>query len=296
MITRISKRRRNRQGKEVWKFVSAAVAITSIFIIYPIVYSLVLSMYRTRGLSSRFVGLGNIQRMFGDAVFLKALGNNLIYLVFQVPLMLVLGLFLAVLVNSPKLKFRTFFRLALFLPCVISLVAYSILFKMMFQTDGLINNFLMAIYVISKPINWLNDPFWAKVTIIIALCWRWTGYNMMFFLSGLQTISGNTLEAAEIDGANGLKKFFLVIVPQLKPIILFTTIMSTIGTVQLFDEVVNLTGGGPSNATLTASQLIYNQSFVYTSDFGYAATLSWALVIIIGLLSLLQFKVAGDNS
>lgn len=121
-------------------------------------------------------------------------------------------------------------------------------------------------------------------------------YNMMFFLSGLQTISGNTLEAAEIDGANGLKKFFLVIVPQLKPIILFTTIMSTIGTVQLFDEVVNLTGGGPSNATLTASQLIYNQSFVYTSDFGYAATLSWALVIIIGLLSLLQFKVAGDNS
>ncbi|NLJ31188.1 MAG: sugar ABC transporter permease, partial [Clostridiales bacterium] len=226
MITRISKRRRNRQGKEVWKFVSAAVAITSIFIIYPIVYSLVLSMYRTRGLSSRFVGLGNIQRMFGDAVFLKALGNNLIYLVFQVPLMLVLGLFLAVLVNSPKLKFRTFFRLALFLPCVISLVAYSILFKMMFQTDGLINNFLMAIYVISKPINWLNDPFWAKVTIIIALCWRWTGYNMMFFLSGLQTISGNTLEAAEIDGANGLKKFFLVIVPQLKPIILFTTIMS----------------------------------------------------------------------
>lgn len=118
---------------------------------------------------------------------------------------------------------------------------------------------------------------------------------MIFYLAGLQNISDDTLEAAAIDGANGFQKFFFVVIPQLKPVIVFTTITSTIGTIQLFDEVVNLTGGGPSNETLTVAQLIYNHSFVYTSNFGYSATLSWVLVIIIALLSVIQLKLSKTN-
>ena len=275
----------------VWKFIWPAVLMSAIFLLYPIFYSIYLSLHKMQGLNAVYVGIGNYLRMFQDKVFLKALKNNFIFLIFQVPIMIILGLVLAFLLNSKDLKGRKFFQLALFLPSVMSLVSYAIIFKMMFQIGGVINNGLLATGILQHPIDWLNHPFWAKVTVIIALCWRWTGYNMIFYLSGLQNISYDTLEAAAIDGANSFQTLFKVVIPQLKPVILFTTITSTIGTIQLFDEVVNLTGGGPSNETLTAAQLIYNHSFVYTSNFGYSATLSWALVVIVAILSIIQVKI-----
>ena len=285
----------SRKRREVWKFISFAMILSSIFMIYPILYSIYLSLHTMQGLQSVFVGLDNYVRMFQDTIFHKALFNNFVFLIFQVPIMVFLGLLLAFVLNTPKLVGRTFFKLALFLPSVTSLVSYAVLFKMMFQIGGIINRDLLAIGIIQQPLYWLNSPFWAKVTVIIALCWRWTGYNMIFYLAGLQNISDDTLEAADIDGANSFQKFFRIIIPQLKPVIVFTTITSTIGTIQLFDEVVNLTGGGPSNATLTAAQLIYNHSFVYTSNFGYSATLSRALVVIIAVLSYAQFRLAKDD-
>lgn len=285
----------SRKRREVWKFISFAMILSSIFMIYPILYSIYLSLHTMQGLQSVFVGLDNYVRMFQDTIFHKALFNNFVFLIFQVPIMVFLGLLLAFVLNTPKLVGRTFFKLALFLPSVTSLVSYAVLFKMMFQIGGIINRGLLAIGIIQQPLDWLNSPFWAKVTVIIALCWRWTGYNMIFYLAGLQNISDDTLEAADIDGANSFQKFFRIIIPQLKPVIVFTTITSTIGTIQLFDEVVNLTGGGPSNATLTAAQLIYNHLFVYTSNFGYSATLSWALVVIIAVLSYAQFRLAKDD-
>lgn len=285
----------SRKRREVWKFISFAMILSSIFMIYPILYSIYLSLHTMQGLQSVFVGLDNYVRMFQDTIFHKALFNNFVFLIFQVPIMVFLGLLLAFVLNTPKLVGRTFFKLALFLPSVTSLVSYAVLFKMVFQIGGIINRGLLAIGIIQQPLDWLNSPFWAKVTVIIALCWRWTGYNMIFYLAGLQNISDDTLEAADIDGANSFQKFFRIIIPQLKPVIVFTTITSTIGTIQLFDEVVNLTGGGPSNATLTAAQLIYNHSFVYTSNFGYSATLSWALVVLIAVLSYAQFKLAKDD-
>lgn len=292
MQIRSKDKRGRRQNQDVWKFIIFSVVLSSVFLLYPILYSIYLSLHNMQGLQSVFVGFGNYLRMFQDDIFWKALMNNFTFLIFQVPIMVVLGLLMAFLLNMPNLKGRTFFKLALFLPCVTSLVSYAVLFKMMFQMGGIVNDTLMAIGIVQNPIDWLNSPFWAKVTVIIALCWRWTGYNMIFYLAGLQNISDDTLEAAEIDGANGFQKFFKVVIPQLKPVIVFTTITSTIGTIQLFDEVVNLTGGGPSNETLTAAQLIYNHSFIYTSNFGYSATLSWALVIIIAILSIIQLKIS----
>ncbi|HYF75116.1 MAG TPA: sugar ABC transporter permease, partial [Candidatus Nitrosocosmicus sp.] len=158
-----------------WIFISVAVILALVFLLYPVIYSIILSFHSTKGLTSTFVGFGNIERLLKDKILFKALFNNFTFLIFQVPIMLTLSLIFAVMLNSAKIRFRSFFRLALFLPCVTSLVAYSVLFKMIFQIDGVVNTILMNIHLISTPINWLNDPFWARVTIVIALCWRWTG-------------------------------------------------------------------------------------------------------------------------
>lgn len=209
--------------------------------------------------------------------------------------MVILALFISVLLNDKNLKFKGFFRTAIFLPCITSLVAYSVVFKYLFSSDGLVNSLLLNLHVIGTPIQWITDPFWAKVTIIIAITWRWTGYNMIFYLSGLQNIDSSIYEAARIDGASPIRQFFSITVPLLKPIILFTSITSTIGTLQLFDEIMNITKGGPGNATSSISQYIYNLSFKYSSDFGYAATVSYSIVIMIIILSIIQFKVAGEK-
>lgn len=279
-----------------WMFISITVITFLVFILYPVLNSLFLSFHSVKGIVQKFNGINNYKRMFNDVLFKKSLFNTFIYLIVQVPIMLTLAMFLATLLNSKKLRFKTFFRTAIFLPCVTSLVAYSVLFKLIFAPNGIINYLLTSLKLISVPIAWLSDPILAKVVIIIALLWRWTGYNMIFYLAALQNVPSETYEAAEIDGANSLKKFFYITIPQLKPIILFTTIMSTIGTLQIFDEPMNLTRGGPANATLSISQYIYNQSFVYAPNFGYAATLSYVVVFIVAILAFIQIKVAGEES
>ncbi|GGG11199.1 lactose ABC transporter permease [Paenibacillus abyssi] len=279
-----------------WSFISVAVIMICVFYFYPMVQALILSLQSGRGMNLQFVGLDNYVRLFTDSMFIAAVKNTFIYLIVQVPIMIILGLFISVLLNDSRLKFKGFFRTAIFLPCVTSLVAYSVIFKYLFAADGLVNTMLMKVSIISAPIQWITDPFWAKITIIIAITWRWTGYNMIFYLSALQNIDNSIYEAARIDGASAFKQFFQITIPLLKPIILFTSITSTIGTLQLFDEVMNITGGGPGNATTSISQYIYNLSFKYTPDFGYAATVSYAIVVLIVIFSVLQFKAAGDRN
>lgn len=284
--------RRNHIG---WYFVITSVLAISLFYFYPMIKALFLSFQSGMGNNLEYVGLDNYIRLFKDPTFKTALFNTVLYLIIQVPIMIVLALVFSVILNDATLKFRGVFRTAIFLPAVTSLVAYSVIFKYMFAGDGIINKTLMSLSIISEPIYWLTDPFWAKVVIIIAITWRWTGYNMIFYLSSLQNVDNSIYEAAKIDGANAFQRFTKITIPMLKPIILFTSIMSTIGTLQLFDEVMNITGGGPGNATLSISQYIYNLSFEYTPDFGYAATVSYVIVVIVVILSIIQFRVAGDK-
>jgi lactose/L-arabinose transport system permease protein len=279
-----------------WSFVSVAAALIFFFYFYPMVQALILSFQSGVGANLTFTGIDNYTRLFKDPTFLTTVKNTVIYLIIQVPVMILLALFLSVLLNNKTLKFKGFFRTAIFLPCVTSLVAYSVIFKYLFGQDGIINIMLMKVSLISEPIQWLTDPFWAKIAIIVAITWRWTGYNMIFYLSALQNVDESIYEAARIDGASPVQQFFKITIPMLKPIILFTSITSTIGTLQLFDEVMNITKGGPGNATMTISQYIYNLSFKYTPDFGYAATVSYAIVIMIVIFSIIQFKVAGDKN
>jgi lactose/L-arabinose transport system permease protein len=276
-----------------WLFIAPALILLGIFMIYPIIWSLWMSFQTGRGMNFSFGGLANIQRLFADTVFLRALGNTMIFLVVQVPIMIVLALLFAVALNDTKLWGRSFFRTAIFLPCVTSLVAYAVLFKSMFGAEGVVNATLVGLGF--DPIPWLTDPFWAKVLIIMAITWRWTGYNMIFYLAALQNVDRSIYEAARIDGVPPWARFVYITLPMLKPVILFTTVISTIGTLQLFDEPYNITLGGPSQATLTLSYYIYDLTFRFMPSFGYSATVSWVIVVLVGILTFIQFVVARDR-
>lgn len=280
-----------------WLFVGPALALIGLFMIYPIGWALWMSFQSGRGMMLKFAGFGNIIRLWHDPVFIKALTNTTIFFVVQVPIMITLALIMAAALNNPKLKFRGLFRTAIFLPCVISLVASSVLFRSMFSSDGVVNSTLELIGLISSPIPWLTDPFWAKVVIIIAITWRWTGYNVIFYLSAMQNIDRSIYEAARIDGISSSGQLLHLTIPMLKPVILFTTVTSTIGTLQLFDEVANIPtpAGSPSDSTLTLSLYIYNLTFKFMPSFGYAATVSYVIVILVAFLAFLQFYATRER-
>lgn len=277
-----------------WGFLLPATLLIFVMNFYPMIQAFFLSFQTGIGKNTTFGGLTNYIRLLDDSVFRTAIVNNFFYLIIQVPIMLIVAIFLASLLNMKNLKMKAVWRTAIFLPCCTALVSYSIIFKSLFSYDGYINTVLMHIGMISERINWLGDTRTAKIIIILALIWRWTGYNMVFFLAGLQNIDESLYEAAKIDGAGPVKRFFQITVPLLRPTILLTTIMSINGTLQLFDESVNLTAGGPANSTLTMSHYIFKASFEYNPQFGYAAAMSYVIFILVAVLSFLQMKV-GDK-
>lgn len=283
-----------RQNIVGWFFVLPASLLIFAFYFYPIGRAFVLSLQTGLGANMHFAGMANYKRLLADGLFKTALGNVFIFLIIQVPIMLSLALALATLLNDPKLKFRGFFRTALFLPAATSLVSYAVVFRSLFSLDGFVNAVLMNLNVISSPVNWMGQPWSARMIIVLALTWRWTGYNMIFYLAALQNVDRSMFEAAIIDGANWVNRFMKITVPMLKPIILLTTIMSTNGTLQLFDETMNLTNGGPANATLSISQYIYRLSFQYSPRFSYAAAMSFIVFILVAVLAMIQMRV-GDR-
>lgn len=284
-------RKRNLTG---WAFLAPAAILIFVFNFWPMIEALFLSFQTGKGVNMRPAGITNYIRMFQDDVFIQSIKNTFFYLIIQVPIMLILALILASVLNNKDLKFKGFFRTMIFLPCATPLVAYSIIFRSLFANDGLINHLFLTIGILDKPYSFLTHPLSAKIIIVLALIWRWTGYNMVFYLSGLQNIEYSIYEAAKIDGASAVQTFFKITVPLLKPTILLTAIMSTNGTLQLFDESVNLTDGGPANASISMSHYIYNLCFKYVPNFGYAAAMSFLILILVAILAFLQLKV-GDK-
>ena len=167
------------------------------------------------------------------------------------------------------------------------------IFRSIFANDGFINAVLRNIGL--SPVMWFSNGWTARLVIIIALIWRWTGYNMVFFLAGLQNIDMSVYEAARIDGCSPVQSFFKITLPLLKPTILLTAIMSTNGTLQLFDESLNLTNGGPGRDTMTMSHYIYNSSFVQTPNFGYAASMSIMVLLMVAILAFIQMKIGDER-
>ncbi|HET8598859.1 MAG TPA: sugar ABC transporter permease [Segeticoccus sp.] len=284
-------RRRRRLRLTHWVFVGPGAALFAIFFAYPLVASLLQSLQSNQDGRNVFVGLQQYQRMLHDPLMAKALLNTGLILVVQVPVMIGLALVLAAVLNNSWRRFRTTLRIAYFLPAVTTLVAYSIVFRVLLKTDGgVVNQALQAVGL--HGIDWLNSPGWARIALIASITWRWTGYNMVILLAGLQAVPKELYEAASVDGAGPVTTFVRVILPELRPVLLFTTVTSTIGTLQLFDENFILTGGGPANATLTPVLYLYRVGFQQL-DFGYASAIAWVVVLIIGVLSLLQFRFLG---
>lgn len=288
-----SERRRSLTG---WAFLLPAALLIVLMSFYPMLQAFLLSLQTGKGTRLRYAEplWSNYSRLLSDERFLETVRSTFLYLLIQVPIMLALALVLAVILNDPHLRFKGLWRTAIFLPCAVSLVSYSLVFRTIFATDGFVNDTLLGLHLIDSPINWLGQAGTARIVIILGLLWRWTGYNMVFFLAGLQNIDYATIEAARIDGAGAWKTFWYVIVPQLKPMILLTAIMSTNGTLQLFDESWNLTLGGPGNATKTMSHYLYELSFLKSPNIGYASAISYVILILVAVLALIQMKV-GDK-
>ena len=285
-----------RQNLVGWLFLLPATILIIWLSFYPMFRALLISLMKGKPTALTFSDplFRNYQRMMQDKVFIQSLINTFTYLIIQVPIMLVLAMIFASLLNRHDLKFKGLFRTCIFLPCATALVSYSIIFRTLFAYDGMINAMLMNMHILKEPVNWLNSPNTAKAVIIIALIWRWTGYNMVFYLAAMQSIDYSVYESARIDGASATTQLFRITILLLKPIILVTAIMSTNGTLQLYDESVNLTQGGPANATITMSHYIYNTTFISNPNFGYAAAMSFVVLILVAILSVIQMKV-GDK-
>ena len=286
-----------KQSAAGWIFLTPAALLIAVMAFWPMIQAFIMSLQTGSSANMQWSEpiFNNYTRMFQDKLFLRSVGNTFLYLIIQVPIMLILAILLAQLLNNKHLRLKGFFRTCIFLPCATSLVSYSLIFKSLFATDGLINSVLVHLGILESNYNFLGNAASAKAVIIIALIWRWTGYNMVFYLAGLQNIEYSVYEAAKIDGANGWKTFWGITVPLLKPTIIMTFIMSINGTLQLFDESVNLTNGGPANATITMSHYIYNNSLGQgVANFGYATAMSFFVFIIVAILAFINMKV-GDT-
>jgi lactose/L-arabinose transport system permease protein len=279
-----------------WAFLIPAALLIAWMNFYPMLRAFILSMQTGPGARLQFADplWYNYARMFKDEQFLMTLGTTFIYLIVQVPIMLILALVMANLLNNKKLRFKGLFRTMIFLPCATSLVSYSLIFRTIFANNGFINTLLMEIGIFDAPYSWLSHTWSARIVLIVALVWRWTGYNMVFYLAALQNLDYATFEAARIDGASSFQLFTRITIPQLRPMILLTAIMSTNGTLQLFDESWNLTYGGPAGTTMTMSHYLYELSFQKSPNFGYAAAISYVILILVAVLALVQMRV-GDK-
>ncbi|MEU3047909.1 sugar ABC transporter permease [Streptomyces sp. NPDC006984] len=285
---------RPRRRLAPYVFVLPAVALFAAFKLYPIAWSFQLSLYQTVDGVETFAGADNYTRLLNDPLFWTALKNTGVILAIQVPIMLALATGLAVALNSALLRGRSIFRLGFFLPMVTGLVAYGIVFSVLLnQQYGLVNWLLGLVGIAEVP--WLTDPLWAKISLSLALTWHYTGYNAVILLARLQTVPAELYDAAAVDGASAWQSFRNVTLPGLRPAILLTAVLSTIGTLQIFDEPYILTGGGPDNATLTIGVYLYQNAFKFF-DFGYASAMAYVLAVLIGILGVIQFRVLGDTS
>lgn len=273
-------------------FLTPALILFAVFMVYPILSSIWLSLHNPRTPDAGLV-LDNYRRLAGDTIFRKAIANTFFLLAFQVPIQLGLALVLAVLLNSGWVRLRSGLRLIYFLPAVTALFAVAIVFRLLLNDEkGLVNYALERIGL--QPVPWLLSGLGAKLALIIAVCWRWTGYNMVIYLAGLQSIPDELYEAAAIDGASSWAKFWHITLPLLRPVILMTTVLSTIGTLQIFDEPYLLTNkGGPANQTVTLAVHLYNMAFGFNQEANYGAAIAYAMVLIIMIFSFAQFRIAG---
>jgi len=247
--------------------------------IIPIGLSAYYSLYDWNGIASKsFVGFGNFQEIFKDEIFWLSVKNNIIIMLTGLIGQLPLGLLLALLLNN-KMKGAGFFRTIGFLPVVISAVMVSLIWGMIYNTEyGFLNSFLGLIGLESWQRNWLGDPAWSMFSLSIAYIWQNCGLYMIIFLAALQNIPTEVNEAAELDGATGLRKVFMITIPMIRSTIIFTVIYSISNSFRVFDLIQILTGGGPAHQTEVMTVYMYNNAFI-NRQFGYGSAVSILILL-----------------
>ena len=289
------RRQRVRENLAGWLFASPWVILFVVFMAGPILAAFALS-FTDFGLAdlrdplhTEVVGVDNYTALFGDDEFRKASWNTVVFTGVAVPLVLVLALGLAVLIDRGIKRYKAFFRVGYYLPEVTAIVAIAILWRFMFHPDfGLVNS-VLAWVGLDGP-NWLGNPSTAMPAIITVAVWRHLGANIIILLAGLQAIDPVMYEAARVDGAGGWQLFRNITLPLVRPTLLFATVITSIGYLQVFEEPFLMTEGGPLNSTETVAMLVYEQGFAFF-NMGYASAIAYLLFLVIAGLATIQFRL-----
>jgi multiple sugar transport system permease protein len=278
-------------------FLTPWVVKLIVFWLYPLIYALYMSFtrYRALGNTSEFIGLDNYTSISIDPLFWKALTNTLIYAFGAVPLATISAILLAVLLHSKLARFPSFYRAGLFLPSVTSIIVITLIFTNLYAKDGYINALSGMIGLPQSEKGFLLETSTALFSVMLMDIWLSTGYYMMLFLAGLQSIPKDIYESAQLQGAGAFQVLRRITLPLLKPTILFVMVIATIKSLQIFVEMYTMTKGGPLNSTLTVVYLIFSNAFEKTDSMGYGAALAYVLFAIIAILSFLQMKVLGKK-
>jgi lactose/L-arabinose transport system permease protein len=288
--------RQIRRNRWAYLFISPFYISFLIFGLFPILFSIYLSFHSWRGVGPmEYVGLKNYLFLLGvgGKQFWQSIRNGVILFFLYVPIMTFLAIVLAVLLNSKRVRFFQAYRTAIFAPYVTSMIAAAFTFRLLLDKKGGLFN--IALTNVGLPgVPWLDDIWWARISLSLLIIWGWLGYNMVLMLAGLQTIPRELNEAALIDGATPIQAFFRVTIPLLAPVILFSVILSTMGSFGLFNEVMALTGGGPMRATVTPLVYLYGVGF-RDFQFGRASAQAYVYFALIFALTLLQFKYGRRN-
>lgn len=282
-----ARRKRNvRTAVEAYGMLAPSLIGFAVFLIAPILVVVVLSFFDWNLLSDpEFIGLENYRELAGDERALQSIGNTFYYVLLNIPAQTVLALLLALALNA-KIKARNAFRVLYVLPWMAMPVALGVIWRWVFDPSyGALNRFLDLFGIDGAA--WLTSSTWAMPVIASVNIWQYTGYTMLFFLAGLQAIPAQLYEAADVDGASPLHRFFAITLPLLRPAMLFVLITSVIGSFQVFDTIHVMTAGGPAGSTATLNYQIYLESFTQRNA-GYASMLAVILFAIIALITLTQ--------
>jgi multiple sugar transport system permease protein len=292
------KRRNGRQVRAAWMFSLPFLLLYLVFEVGPVLASLGMSLTDMRStdvtdpLAVEVTGLDNYERMLHDDQLQQAMFNTGYFVVVGVPLTLLCGLAVAVALNSGVTRMQTLFRVGYYLPVVSSTVAVSVIWLFVLNgNSGLLNEVLGKVGIDGR--DWLHDDFWAMPSIIALAVWRNLGFQMVVFLAGLQAIPAHLYEAAKMDGAGKWHQLRYVTVPMLRPTVLFSLVVTTIGYLQMFEESYVLTQGGPLHKTQSVSMEIYEKFGV--GEYGYAAAIGYVLFAVMAVLAAIQFRLMREK-
>lgn len=264
------------------------------FMIIPLIMTFVLSLLKWNGLGSpEFIGLANYSAIFNDKVFFISLWNTLLFTFFTVPILMTFALALSILLNT-KVPLRGFFRSAIYMPAVVSMVAAGMVFIWLFNPQIGFINYCLELLGLQK-VDWTNTPRNAMIMVVVGTFWTRVGYNMVIYIAGLQGISGEYYEAAQIDGASKLQQFMNITMPLLRSTHIFIFITSIIHSFRSFDLIYTMTKGGPLNATKTLVVYIYDNAF-QKNRHGNASAAGVVLFLILLIFTIIRMKGEQKNA